>query len=467
MKDAEFVRQLVPELAQDYEQAKGYVGDVPTQALLHIRALAHKLTGRLAGNKLSFDSPNLYDRIEQLNQARLIDVPTARALHKLRGHGNRGAHPEKYHLTREQLQTLAARAVRDCLSLFEHLNYKWHRKPAPEYQFDATATLSAKELCYRAVMEDDADAQYLLAMSLKSNALIEQEQEQALADSADVVPLPRSDKSFAKAAYWFSLCASQIPEALFESGVALLHGYSATPDPCAGEQAIADAAAKGVKDAQALLGYFYLVGSECHGKDESKAQTLLQQAADAGNIEAMSNLGVLWYQRGELPKAHYWICRAAREGFANAQYHLALMLARGEGCQQDLESSEYWLAEAAEHGNLDAMVERARHMLNDDSAFGSDLSKAEAYLRQAIRYGHSVPAMLELSTALADGVLGRIDVVGAAALLSLARSRADPQEAAIVHALADSLRAQVDTVLPLTVDKEQTKALKRARELLA
>lgn len=466
MKDADFVRTLVPELAQDYEEAKGYVGDVPTQALLHIRTLAHKLAERLAQDKLSFDSPNLYDRIEQLNQARLIDVPTARALHKLRGHGNRGAHPEKYHLTREQLQTLAMKAVRDTLSLLEHLYYKWHRKPAPEYEFDATSTLSAKELCYRAVMEDDPRAQYLLGVSLKSRALVELEQEQALADHGDE-PKKLSDKSFAKAAYWFSLAAATVPEALFEHGVAVLHGYTSAPDPCAGEQAIADAAEQGVEAAQALLGYFYLVGSDCHGQDEARAETLLQQAADAGNNEAMSNLGVLWYQRGELAKAHYWICKAAREGFANAQYHLALMLANGEGCQQDMESSEYWLAEAAEHGHLDAMLERARHMLNDDSAFGSDLSKAEDYLRQVIRYGHSVPAMLELSTALADGVLGRIDVVGAAALLALANGRANEQEAQIVGPLWTSLQQQIDKVLPLTTDDAEIKALQRARELLA
>ena len=467
MKDADFVRSLVPELAKEYEEAKGYVGDVPTQALLHIRTFAHKLAERLARDKISFDSPNLYDRIEQLNQARLIDVPTARALHKLRGHGNRGAHPEKYHLTREQLQTLAAKALRDCLSLLEHLHYKWHRKPAPEYEFDATSTLSARELCYRAVMEDDAKAQYLLGMSLKSRALMELEQEQALADSAEVIPLKYSDKSFAKAAHWFSLAADSVPEALFEHGVALLHGYDSAPDPCAGEQAIAKAAEQGVEAAQALLGYFYLVGSDCHGQDEAKAEALLQQAAEAGNNEAMSNLGVLWYQRGDLSKAHYWICKAAREGFANAQYHLALMLANGEGCEQDLESSEYWFAEAAEHGHLDAMLERARHMLNDDSAFGSDMSQAEDYLRQAIRYGHSVPAMLELSTALADGVLGRIDVVGAAALLTLASDRANEQEAEIVGPLWASLQQQIDKVLPLTKDKAEIKALQRARELLA
>ncbi|BDM65966.1 hypothetical protein NFHSH190041_34180 [Shewanella sp. NFH-SH190041] len=468
MTDTDFVRDLVPELLADYQDAKGYAADVPTQSLLHIRALAHRLTRRLAADRVSFTSPNLYERIEQLNQQRLIDVPTARALHKLRGHGNRGAHPEKYHLTKSQLQTLAQKAIRDCLSLLEHLYYKWHRKPAPTYEFEQAAALSAKELCYRAVMQDDAEARYLVGMSLKAKALMELEQEQAQAlDEEDRAPQSHSAATFSQAAYWFELAAPAHHGALFEHGVALLHGYRGQAEPAAGEALIAEAAGYRLPAAQALLGYFYLVGGHSISADELQAEKYLTQAAEAGNSEAMSNLGVLWYQRGELDKAFGWISRAARSGFANAQYHLALMLAQGEGCDADTAASEHWLAEAAEHGQLDAMLERARHMLNDEQAFGSDLSEAENYLRQVIRFGHSVPAMLELSIALADGMLGRIDVVGAAALLKLARSLADDEQLAVIRPLWASLLEQIQRVTPLSQDPGEQKSLRRAQELLS
>lgn len=168
-----------------------------------------------------------------------------------------------------------------------------------------------------------------------------------------------------------------------------------------------------------------------------------------------------------MTQAYHFIHKAAQAGYPHAQYHLALMLANGEGCSRDPIASEYWMAEAAEQGQLDAMFMRAQHMLNDDNAFGSDLTQAEHYLREVIKYGHSVPAMIELSMALADGMLGRIDVVGAAALLNLARRYANEKEAEIIEPLWLSLALQVDKVLEMTVDPAEIHSLKRAQTLLA
>ncbi len=85
LDDVAFIASVSEDLAREYRTAKRYVQDVPTQALLHVRSFAHKLTELLAAPaKLSFDSPNLYDRIEQLNRQRLIDVRITRALHRLR-----------------------------------------------------------------------------------------------------------------------------------------------------------------------------------------------------------------------------------------------------------------------------------------------------------------------------------------------------------------------------------------------
>ncbi len=115
LDDVAFIASVSEDLAREYRTAKRYVQDVPTQALLHVRSFAHKLTELLAAPaKLSFDSPNLYDRIEQLNSQRLIDVRITRALHRLRADGNRGAHPEKFHLTETQLLQLAKRPSAIC-----------------------------------------------------------------------------------------------------------------------------------------------------------------------------------------------------------------------------------------------------------------------------------------------------------------------------------------------------------------
>jgi TPR repeat protein len=470
LTDVEFVTRFSSTLGHDYSVAKSYVTDVPTQALLQIRSLTHKLTELLAQPAgITFDSPNLYDRIEALNNKRVINVRTTRAMHKLRGDGNRGAHPEKYHLTSEQLLQLSKKSIERLLSLFDSLFMQVTGKAAPKYRFEEFNSLAGRDLCYRAVMESDPQAQYLVGMSLKTSALMQREQEQALADNhCEQQSLEtHSFETLKKAEYWFGLAAVSEMNARYEYGVAKIHGYSGEIDASAGEEAIAQAAEAGIVNAMALLGYFYLVGGESLAVDTVKAEDYLYRAAELEQSEAMANLGVLYYQAGELVKAYQFIAKAAQAGFPHAQYHLALMLAQGEGCDADLLASEQWMAEAAELGQVDAMFSRAQSMLNDDNAFGTDLSQAEIYLREVIKYGHSVPAMIELSIALADGVLGKIDVVGSATLLKLAREHGNEQELAVIAPLWDSLSQQVDNVIAVTKSKAELTALKRAQELLS
>lgn len=468
LNDIEFVNQFSVELGQDYRKAKSFVTDVPTQALLHVRSFSHKLTSLLAEeHAIDFDSPNLYDRIELLNQRRLIDVKIARALHKLRADGNRGAHPEKYHLTPEQLQQLSQRAIKNLLQLVDALFSQLAHKSKPEYYFEEFDALAGRDLCYRAVMERDAESQYLVGMSLKTRALMQREQELALQESSEDTVEDRSTASFKQASHWFAQAAADDVNALYEHGVSLIHGYSGEFNVIAGEQAIAEAAAEGVANAMALLGYFYLVGSQHFEADVQLAERYLSEAAKLEQSEAMANLGVLYYQQSDLKAAYKYISRAAKAGFPHAQYHLALMLARGEGCDADTIKSESWLAEAAEQGQVDAMFSRAQSMLHNDVGAGEDYSQAESYLREVIKYGHSVPAMIELSIALADGMLGRIDVVGSASLLKLAREHANDEEEAVIEPLWASLEQQVLSVIKITNSPQEKEALAKAAELLS
>ncbi|MDR8525573.1 DUF4145 domain-containing protein [Shewanella fidelis] len=468
LNDIEFVNLFSVELGEDYRKAKSYVKDVPTQALLHVRSFSHKLTSLLAEPKqIRFESPNLYDRIEQLNQRRVIDVKTTRALHKLRADGNRGAHPEKYHLTPEQLQQLSERAIKQLLALVESLFSVVTKQDKPEFYFEEPNSLAGRDLCYRAVMERDPESQYLVGMSLKTRALMQREQELALQGSAEEAVEDRSTTSLKQASYWFAQAQEKDLNALYEHGVSMIHGYSGETNVEAGERAIAKAADAGIANAMALLGYFYLVGTKQFAVDLELAEKYLAQAAKLEQSEAMANLGVLYYQQQDLNKAYKYISRAAKAGFPHAQYHLALMLARGEGCVQDNVKSTHWMAEAAEQGQLDAMFSRAQSMLHEDSVLGQDLTQAEAYLREVIKYGHSVPAMIELSIALADGILGRIDVVSAAALLKMARERANQAELDVLIPLWRSLLQQVDAVLAVTTSKDEIISLNKAAELLS
>ncbi|MGX9463038.1 DUF4145 domain-containing protein [Shewanella sp. A14] len=476
LNDIEFIDGFSAELSDDYRLAKSYVRDIPTQALVYIRSFTHKLAAQLAQQHgIIFNSANLYDRIEQLNQQRVIDVSAVRALHRLRSDGNRGAHPEKYHLTQVQLINIAEKSIHHILQLIEKLYKPLHKRTAPHYQFEAFDSFAGRDLCYRAVMKNEPEAQYLVGMSLKAKGLMLQEQERALAQNIDT---PNSSSSgltsaeqtsadvFSQAAHWFFVASGQHKAALFEHGVSLLHGYNGTANSTEGEQFIAQAAEHGVVNAQALLGFFYLVGSEQFDVDLNQAETWLTLAANAENAEAMSNLGVLFYQNQQFEQAFLWVSKAAKTGYPHAQYHLALMLEQGLGCQIDITVSHKWMQEAAEQGQLDAMLRCGSDILHNDAASKQQLEIAEHYLHEVIKYGRNVTAMIELSVALADGILGRIDVVQAAYLLQQAKLHANDIQLQVIEPLWQSLMIQIESVIALNPTDDELTALQQAKRLL-
>ncbi|MGI2000223.1 DUF4145 domain-containing protein [Shewanella frigidimarina] len=501
LNDIEFINGFSTELSDDYRLAKSYVRDIPTQALVYIRSFTHKLAAQLAvQHGVTFTSANLYDRIEQLNQRRVIDVAAVRALHRLRSDGNRGAHPEKYHLTQTQLVNIAEKSIHQILQIIEKLYPSLHPGVAPHYQFEAFDSFAGRDLCYRAVMKNDPEAQYLVGMSLKAKGLMLQEQERALAHTTDDSLLASSSSAsssstssssnsnsaesntpspisttveqtsadvFAQAAHWFHIASAHHQAALFEHGVSLLHGYSGAENPATGEAFIAQAAAQGIVNAQALLGFFYLVGSDQFEVDINQAETLLTLAANAEDAEAMSNLGVLFYQNQQFEQAYLWVNKAAQTGYPHAQYHLALMLEQGEGCQVDIATSQQWMQEAAEQGQLDAMLRCSSDILHDDDASQEQLNIAEHYLHEVIKYGRNVTAMIELSVALADGILGRIDVVQAAYLLQQANLHANEIQRQVIEPLWQSLLMQIDSVIALNPTEDELATLQQAKCLLA
>lgn len=501
LNDIEFINGFSADLSADYRLAKSYVRDIPTQALVYIRSFTHKLAAQLAvQHGVTFTSANLYDRIEQLNQRRVIDVATVRALHRLRSDGNRGAHPEKYHLTQTQLVNIAEKSIHQILQVIEKLYPSLHPGVAPHYQFEAFDSFAGRDLCYRAVMKNDPEAQYLVGMSLKAKGLMLQEQERALAQTTDDSLLASSNSSsasssstssssnsaesntpslisttveqtsadvFSQAAHWFHIASAHHQAALFEHGVSLLHGYSGAENPATGEAFIAQAAAQGIVNAQALLGFFYLVGSDQFEVDINQAETLLTLAANAEDAEAMSNLGVLFYQNQQFEQAYLWVNKAAQTGYPHAQYHLALMLEQGEGCQVDIATSQQWMQAAAEQGQLDAMLRCSSDILHDDDATQEQLNIAEHYLHEVIKYGRNVTAMIELSVALADGILGRIDVVQAAYLLQQANLHANEIQRQVIEPLWQSLQMQIDSVIALNPTEDELATLQQAKCLLA
>jgi hypothetical protein len=113
--------------------------------------------------------------------------------------------------------------------------------------------------------------------------------------------------------------------------------------------------------AQSRLALLYYHG---HGVRESDALALqwFERAARQGLAEAQFHLGNMYaYGLADLPPdadatrlAAQWYFEAARQGHADAQYSLGILFLTGSGVTQDAAEARKWIARAAAQGHADA-----------------------------------------------------------------------------------------------------------------
>jgi uncharacterized protein len=113
--------------------------------------------------------------------------------------------------------------------------------------------------------------------------------------------------------------------------------------------------------AQLRLGLLYYHG---HGVRESDAQARVwfERAARQGLADAQFHLGNMYaygladpggdVDPGRL--AAQWTFEAARQGHAEAQYSLGIMFLTGKGVEQSADEGARWIAKAAAQGHADA-----------------------------------------------------------------------------------------------------------------
>jgi TPR repeat protein len=103
-----------------------------------------------------------------------------------------------------------------------------------------------------------------------------------------------------------------------------------------------------------------------HGVRESDALALMwfERAARQGLAEAQFHLGNMYaYGLASLPPevdanrlAAQWYFEAARQGHADAQYSLGILFLTGSGVSQDAAEARKWIGRAAAQGHADAAV---------------------------------------------------------------------------------------------------------------
>ncbi|MET8705078.1 tetratricopeptide repeat protein, partial [Streptomyces californicus] len=140
---------------------------------------------------------------------------------------------------------------------------------------------------------------------------------------------------------WYTALEHAAPDELFTLG---LHAQHVAP--AVAETIYRRAADAGDTDAMSLLGMLLAE----HDRD-AEAEPFLRRAADAGDTDAMSVLGMLLYERGCGAEAEPFLRRAADAGDTDAMCHLGLLLYE-RGCGAE---AEPFLRRAADAGDTDAM----------------------------------------------------------------------------------------------------------------
>ena len=128
-------------------------------------------------------------------------------------------------------------------------------------------------------------------------------------------------------------------------------------------------------------------------------------AAKLGHIEAQYHLGIS-YADGEglaqnFSKATEWHRHAAKQGHSGAQYEMGLSYYRGEGAQKDFVEAANWFHKSAEQGYAPAQVNLGG-MYYDGEGRALDYVKAAMWWRRAAEQGQS-PAQFNLGMLYAKG----------------------------------------------------------------
>lgn len=126
--------------------------------------------------------------------------------------------------------------------------------------------------------------------------------------------------------------------------------------------------------------------------DYVKAYKSFSQNANAGEIAAMYNLGVLYYQGKGVPKdvsqAVIWFQRSGEKGHADALASLGVLLYSGEGVPQNKVEAAKVFELAAQRGHVVAMNTLGEMYLKGDGVAQS-LDTAKVWLKQAAEKGNA------------------------------------------------------------------------------
>lgn len=81
-------------------------------------------------------------------------------------------------------------------------------------------------------------------------------------------------------------------------------------------------------------------------------ERVLISLADAGEVDAHCELGLVFLEHQRPERAIYWLKQAATLGHADAMQLLGQLYARGQGVEQDEAQAIEWIKQSAQHGHV-------------------------------------------------------------------------------------------------------------------
>tara|TARA_B000000475_G_scaffold1606_1_gene1395 strand:- start:274 stop:891 length:618 start_codon:yes stop_codon:yes gene_type:complete len=137
-------------------------------------------------------------------------------------------------------------------------------------------------------------------------------------------------------------------------------------------------------DALTALGVMYIGGIGVE-QNNTKGYQYIREAADMSDPKAQYTLGALYYLgagvKKDYKKAFNWLNLASEQNYIDAKYNLAVMYEFGEGVDQSYEKAyEYYLF-AARRDNLESQIKLAS-MYRDGIGTDKDLDKSAYWLKR-------------------------------------------------------------------------------------
>lgn len=140
----------------------------------------------------------------------------------------------------------------------------------------------------------------------------------------------------------------------------IIHADDGNDEECEKEQELGFQWVQKAADAGDVNGLAYLGNCYAEGigvaPDTEKAKTYLTEAANEGQIEAISKLGELALQEGNHFEAIKQFREAADQGYPRAENFLGICYAEGIGVPKNLRSSEEWFRRSDAQGDPDARI---------------------------------------------------------------------------------------------------------------